>query len=333
MKKLILTVPGLIVLSIAATFVLLLLGLWLWAIGVLVFAFILNCWSETFALHLLSKNIDGYDFRVLTFNVNRANEVSVNKGSTDELIDLILQQDADIVLLQEYNTELYPSVQERLGLVYPYGNGIDSVNRFKSVFSRFPIESCEQIMIDSANPQYELFQNALYCKKNYDGKEILPICNLIIRIGERRLHIFNCHLMSNNYSVVIRNLRKKGKRLWHGILSIIQRMDFGYQARELQTEVLVDHIEPNIPTLVCGDFNDIGGSVLLRRLQKEGFCDAWWKGGFGFGFTFHGMGLRLRLDHVLYTTDSIKIQKVSIPHSNVSDHDPLICDLFFKSYP
>jgi len=331
MKKLILTVPVLIVISISAAVVMLLLGLWVWAISVSVFAFILNWWSETFALHLLSRNKDGYDFRVLTFNVNRAHKVSVNKGSTDELIDFILHQDADIVLLQEYNAGLYPSVQERFDLVYPYGNGIDNANRFKSVFSRFPIESCEQIMIDSTNPQYELFQNALYCKKNQDGKEILPICNLIIRIGERRLQVFNCHLMSNNYSVVIRNLRKKSKCLWHGILPILHRMNFGYQARELQTKVLVNHIDSNIPTLVCGDFNDIGGSVPLRRLQKSGFYDAWWKGGFGFGFTFHGLGLRFRLDHILYTPDCIRLRKVSIPHSNVSDHDPLICDLFFKT--
>ena len=82
-----------------------------------------------------------YVLRVLTYNINRAHEFSVNKGTTEDLIDFILKQKADLILLQEYNANLYPDVQERLGCEYPYGSGIEKNSRFKSVFSRFPIES------------------------------------------------------------------------------------------------------------------------------------------------------------------------------------------------
>ena len=45
-----------------------------------------------------------------------------------------------------------------------------------------------------------------YCKVNLDGMEVLPICRMKVKIGEKVVQLFNCHLMSNNYSVVIRNL-------------------------------------------------------------------------------------------------------------------------------
>ena len=72
----------------------------------------------------------------------------------------------------------------------------------------------EREMVEADDLQYELFQNAIYCKKNHDGMEVLPICRMKVKIGEEVVQIFNCHLMSNNYSVVIRNLRKKGKSLY-----------------------------------------------------------------------------------------------------------------------
>lgn len=329
MKKLILAAPLLIIISIVVTIVLLLLGLWLWAVIVLVVTFIFNWWSETFALHLFGKKRVDYDLRVLTFNVNRAHEISINKGTTEELITFILHQDADMILLQEYNAELYPEVQERLGTIYPYGSGTESTSRFKSVFSRFPIESCEQLVVDADDPQYVLFQNAIYCKKKHEGLEVLPICKMRIRVGERLLLVFNCHLMSNNYSVVIRNLRNKGKSLFHGVLPIMKRIDFGYRARELQTQIIMEHMDDSMPTMICGDFNDVGGSSPLIILQKFGFSDAWWKGGFGLGFTFHGMGLWFRLDHVLYSDQNMRLVHVSVPHSVVSDHDPIVCDFSF----
>ena len=330
MKKLILVVPFIIIVSVAAAFTLLLLKYWLLGIFVLALALTLNQWSETFALNGIKKKDGHYDFRVMTYNINRAHEISVNKGTTEDLIELILEQDADIVLLQEYNAELYPIVHDRLGQKYPYGSGVDITSRFKSVFSRFPIESCEQLVVDSNNPEYGIFQNRLYCKKQHNEMEILPVCKLLIRIGNKRLQLFNCHLMSNNYSVVIRNLRKKGESLFHGICPVLHRMDFGYKTRELQAKVITEQTELETPTIVCGDFNDIGGSSCIRLLQKQGVSDAWWKGGFGFGFTFHGMGLRFRLAHVLFSKKHLCLRNVYNPDSKASDHNPIVCDFKFK---
>lgn len=329
MKKLILAVPPIIIISITAALVMLLLKFWVTGIFVLVLSIIVNWWSETFALHPSSKSNVKYDFRVLTFNINRAHDISINKGTTEELIDFVIQQNADLVLLQEYNAELYPEIQEELTKGYPYSSGIESNSRFKSIFSRYPIEAIEQLMIDINNNHYELFQNAFYNKKRFEGMEVLPICKMIINVQGKSLQVFNCHLMSNNYSVVIRNLKKKGKNLLYGILPIIHRMDFGYNARILQVKEIEKHIEPSMPTLICGDFNDIGGSASLRLLKRHDLTDAWWKKGFGFGFTFHGMGLRFRLDHVLFSNKTMMPVKSEVIKTELSDHYPLICTFKF----
>ena len=56
----------------------------------------------------------------------------------------------------------------------------------------------EREMVEADDLQYELFRNAIYCKKNHDGMEVLPICRMKVKIGEEVVQIFNCHLMSNN---------------------------------------------------------------------------------------------------------------------------------------
>lgn len=330
MKKLILVVPIVIVVSVAAAIILLLLKCWLLGIAVLVLALILNWWSETFALNCFRQKMGQYDFRVLTYNINRAHEISVNKGTTEELVDFILGQKADIILLQEYNAELYPLIQEKLAREYTYVIGVDATSRFKSVFSRFPIESCEQLMVDTNTTEYETFQNRFYSKNQHAGNEVLPICKMIIHIGNHKLQLFNCHLMSNNYSVVIRNYRKKKKSIVDVLLPVLHRMDFGYKARELQVKVMSSQIEKKYPSLLCGDFNDIGGSSCIRRLQRSRMVDAWWEKGYGYGATFHGMGLRFRLDHILYSKDFLVLRKIYVPYSNLSDHSPLLGDFIIK---
>lgn len=331
MEKLILAVPFFIVFLVAAVVLLLLLGLWIWAVMVLTIVIILNWWSETFAMHLLKKKSGDYDFRVLTFNVNRAHERSINKGTTRELVEFILEQKADIVLLQEYNADMNPQVQDIMSQVYPYGSGNEANSRFKSIFCKFPIVSYEQLMVDANDPNYELFQNAIYYKKNHDGVEIMPISRMKLKIGEKVVQIFNCHLMSNNYSVVIRNLHKKGESFIHGFLPIWRRIDFGLKARELQAQIICKNIELGLPTIICGDFNDVSGAPSLRILKKRGFVDAWWKGGLGFGFTFHGLGLRLRLDHILHSPHELNLKKINVPHSEVSDHYPLVSNFSFRT--
>lgn len=329
LRKYILLVPLIVVLIPMVAVILMVMGLWQWALLLLFIAFGLNWLSETFALHIAGKSeSEPVDVRVLTYNVNRAHEISVNKGSTEELISFIERQKADIVLLQEYNVELYPEVREKLIVHYPFELGTEKGSRFKSVFSKYPIEEYEQLSIDADDNRYELLRHAWYCKSRDGKREVLPVCSMVVRVGDKRFRMVNCHLMSNNYSVVIRNTRRKGKSLLKAILPVMKRLDYGYAARKMQAEIVCQHLEKctEESMIVCGDFNDICGSSTLKPFRRMGLKNAWWKGGFGFGFTFHGMKMRLRLDHILYSDSSLGLKRVFIPHSSCSDHYPLVAD-------
>lgn len=333
LRKYILLVPLIVLMLPVIAIILLVMGLWQWTLLLLFITLWLNWVSETFAIHDIRNQIKGLgELRVLTYNVNRAHEISVNKGTTQGLIRFIERQEADIVLLQEYNAELYPEIRKRLMQAYPYELGTEKGSRFKSVFSKYPIEDYEQLWVRADDPRYELLQHSWYCKSRDGKREILPICSMVVKIGKNRLRVVNCHLMSNNYSVVIRNTCRKGRSLLRTILLIMKRVDFGYAVRKLQAEVVCQHLNRvcKDPVIVCGDFNDISGASTFSSFRKTGLKDAWWKVGWGFGFTYHGMGMRLRLDHILYSASSLDINRVFIPHSACSDHDPIVFDVTFR---
>lgn len=334
MKKLILTVPLFLVLLLMLAIVLCVCQLWIYGGMALIIALLLNAWSETFPIHHPGNRLkESGSIRILTYNINRAHSISKNKGTTQGLIRFIERQEADVILLQEYNHQLYPEVRERLSSVYPYGLESEGKNdRFKSVFSKYPIEDYEQLWVGVGDSRYELLQHAWYCKSRDGDREVLPVCSMVVKVGDKRLRIVNCHLMSNNYSVAIRNVRKKGRSLIHAILPIMARMDYGYAVRKLQAEAICQHLAgcKEAAVVVCGDFNDISGSTTLRTILKTGLKNAWWQKGCGFGFTFHGMKLRLRLDHSLYSPKGLNLAKTYVPHSCTSDHDPLICDFILN---
>lgn len=301
------------------------------AMIVLLFLFGINGLTETFPIHINIYRLKRKDsIRILSYNINRAYSESQNKGSTSELIDFIEKQEADIVLLQEYNSLLYPEIAESLIKKLPYTIIIDSHdNRFKSVFSKYPIEESEQLCVGSEDSRFSLFRHEWYSGKKVGGKEMMPISSLVIKVGEKILRLVNCHLMSNNFSVVYRNASHNLIDFIRLVPSIMKRVDFGYSVRKLQTEVLVSYLsnKQEKRIVVCGDFNDVCGSSTINLLNRMGLSDCWWKKGCGFGFTFHGMWMWLRLDHILFSPQTIQINNVKVPHSNFSDHYPIIVDL------
>lgn len=266
----------------------------------------------------------------MSYNMNRAYDYSVNKGNSCDLVSFITSQNADILLLQEFNSSLYPEVTEGLLIKYPYSINSDSCNnRFKDVFSKYPIRAYEQLWVNSKEAQFSLFHHEWYSQKRDGEKEILPICSMVISVGSRKLRVVNCHLMSNNFSVEIRNTPKRFGDIIKCIPNVLRRVDFGYSARKIQVDILADYlsrIEEN-QIVICGDFNDVGGSTTLKPFKKIGLCDSWWSKGFGFGFTFHGLGMMLRLDHILFSPKTILLDNVFVPRSAYSDHYPVVADI------
>jgi endonuclease/exonuclease/phosphatase (EEP) superfamily protein YafD len=128
--------------------------------------------------------------------------------------------------------------------------------------------------------------------------------------GKDTLTIVGSHLSSSNHHV---------------------RM--GYQKRKYEADDIYESIKnEEHPIIVMGDLNDIPGSYAVERIKEAGLKDAWWEGGLGYGLTFHNKWLRLRLDHVLYQDDKLKLQYVKIIDSDLSDHNAVVAGFTLKNW-
>ena len=127
-------------------------------------------------------------------------------------------------------------------------------------------------------------------------------------IGHDTLTIVGCHLSSSNHHI-----------------------QEGYDKRRMEADAIYESIkDERHPIIVMGDMNDISGSYALHRIKKAGLADAWWKGGLGYGATFHDGWLRLRLDHILYKDDKLKLRHVKVVDSDLSDHNALVASFDFE---
>ena len=121
-------------------------------------------------------------------------------------------------------------------------------------------------------------------------------------IGKDTLTVIGCHLSSSHH-----------------------HFQEGYMRRKTEADTLYEHVKKgHYPVIVLGDLNDVPGSYTLYKIMKAGLSNAWWEGGCGYGTTFHDGWLRLRLDHILYPKDRLKLQSIKIIDSNLSDHNALI---------
>lgn len=105
----------------------------------------------------------------------------------------------------------------------------------------------------------------------------------------------------------------------------------GYRYRKIEADSIYKALEcEKSPIIVMGDLNDVSGSYTINKIKKAGLTDAWWEGGCSYGATFHGNGLLLRIDHILYEKNRLKLQCIKVIDSDLSDHNALIASFSFR---
>lgn len=288
----------------------------------IVFCAILFCFNlhyECFAykgLWLSKSNVAPQTITLVSFNVNLAYKELSTDEKANKIADYLLEEDGDLVLLQEYNPQLFPVVQQKLENKYQYGSPYQIADRYKVVYSKYPVSDYVQLEDEKGGNKGVV---------GSEDRSFLPICAMTIIIDGKELYVLNCHLHSNNFSSALRKLERKEVNLLHFIKETIYLLSQGIKTRERQTRLLTDQLRGiNRPLLVCGDMNDVSGSTVMMMTGKV-LKDAWWQKGLGFGYTLATKGMRLRLDHVL-NSDGIKIDSIKVGCSGLSDHRPLVCE-------
>lgn len=240
------------------------------------------------------------ELTVMTWNVYCPN--GADSSRQKDIVDLILEVDADFVLLNEYNQDSCMIVDSLLRLKYPYTEEYQSHKYSGDIFYS------KRKMSESGH---------VFTPKGQKG---IKTIKATISVGSDSVQVFGVHMASNHY---------KGSTLENEFVSDTTSYDRYIDAQESRcfqahwTKWAV--LESNLPVVVMGDMNDFNRSAPLDTLTGGGLKDSWWEGGFGYGATFHKGWMRLRIDHILHSKD-LNLESIKVIETDLSDHNPVVAE-------
>jgi len=210
-------------------------------------------------------------------------------------IDAIAGAHPDIVLLQETNTTWAAAMRDRLD--YRYQTFADPTGwpaGGMGILTRDPIVSLDKL--DAPGAPFFAWRAVIDTK-----------------LG--RIQLLDVHLrppMSDGGSWVVGYFSTRGDRL-----------------REVEYHTAA--LDPKLPTIIAGDFNEEGDGQALAYLKDQGYTDAiaqhvgaqrTWEWPLSTGGS---MKLHFQLDHILYDDHFIALNAAVIEAGN-SDHKPIVAD-------
>ncbi|HYM93262.1 MAG TPA: endonuclease/exonuclease/phosphatase family protein [Chitinophagaceae bacterium] len=287
--------------------------------------------SVFFAFHIsssfhLKKNSGA--LRVATWNVARFIELKKNnnKGSQTRLkmMELIKQQDADVLCLQEFETSTLPDYYNNIAYIqqelnYPYYYFCfddDGDNMFYSsvIFSRYPI-------IDSGFIRFP--------------RPSLPevLLHADIKTNNDTIRIYTTHLQSLQFRksdyLKIDKIERVEDSLLSNSRTIFSKIKRGFINRSIQADIIHQVLgDSPYPVIYCSDMNDVPNSYTYFKVRGD-MQDAFLKKGFGIGRTFNALSPTLRIDYI-FTDKKFAIDQFRRIINNYSDHYMLVADIELK---
>lgn len=275
--------------------------------------------------HSFRQKKDPRSIRVATWNVARFLEMkrNNNKGSQTRLkmLDLIKQQNADILCLQEFfhsdNPDWYANldyIRDKLNYPYYYFSRDDDgyLHYYGSIiFSRYPI-------VDSGLIRYP--------------RPTLPdgLVHADIRVNNRIIRIYTTHLQSLQFGQEdyqkINEIKEASDSLLHNSRTIVSKLKRGIVHRSIQVDIIDEVLgDSPYPVLFCVDLNDVPNSYAYYKVRGE-MQDAFLKKGTGIGRTFSSLSPTLRIDYI-FADEHFKIQQFKRVLKKYSDHYMLVADV------
>ena len=266
--------------------------------------------------------------RIVTWNVARFIEIKINnnKGSQTRLkmMDLLKQQDADILCLQEFQSSGLPDyyhnieyVQKELNYPYyffMYDEDGDKQYYSSVIFSRFPI-------IDTGVIRYP--------------RPTLPdvLIHADIKANDDTFRVYTTHLQSLQFKKDdyrrINEIKEVDDSLLTNSKTIFSKVKRGVSHRSIQADLIDQVIDdsPN-PVIFCGDLNDVPNSYTYFTVRGS-MQDAFLEKGFGIGRTFSSLSPTLRIDYI-FADKNFKVRQFNRVVKRYSDHYMLVADLELK---
>jgi len=283
-----------------------------------------------FSYHIFSsfevENKAPATIRLVSWNVASMygiSQQSANKKyDRKEIAATIQGLTPDIICLQEFNhSETQGQQADNIGLfseAYPYHYFSKDVNKrngyYQSgsiIFSKYPIIRAQKIRYPRGISESFIYADILH--------------------GMDTLRIFNVHLQSYKFSPQdyqdIKSIKQQSDSTLQASYSILKKMQLAYSRRAVQAGMIRKAADTtSLPSIICGDFNDVPASYAYVKIRGRHRYDAFLKKSWGIGRTYDAIAPTLRIDYIL-PDDRFKVQQFDLVDENLSDHMLLVSDL------
>lgn len=266
-------------------------------LSVLLVATYFNLKYEVLAINLIGGEKES-ELKVMTWNVHCSEGADVIRQR--KIAELILNEDADFVQLNEYNQDSCTVIDSLLKIKYPFTEEYQSHQICGDIFySKRQLTNSGHVWIP------------------IQGKSIQTI-KATIRVASDSVLILGVHMASNHYDGFTFEKELQSDTTSYEKYKYAQK-NRCFQAHWTKKAIL----ESKHPVIVMGDMNDFNSSPPLDTLTSCGLKDSWWEGGNGYGSTFHSGWMRLRIDHILHSKE-LKLERVKVIDTDLSDHNPVV---------
>ena len=264
--------------------------------------------------------------RVVHWNVARFTEwkKNNNKGSQTrmKMMDLIKEQSADVLCLQEFFTSTDPDYYNNLSYIskemgYPYYYFSWDNDAYRQwvgqvIFSRYPI--VDSGMIRFSRPSMP---------------EALIHADIVV--NQDTVRIYTTHLQSVQFKKKdyerIESIKNTNEGMVENSRNIFSKLKRGVVYRCRQADMVRQTVfQSPHPFLLTGDFNDVPNSYTYFTIRGRELQDAFLALGLGVGKTFSYIAPTLRIDYVLATKE-FTFRQFNRVIKNYSDHYMLVTDV------
>ncbi|MBK7171827.1 MAG: endonuclease/exonuclease/phosphatase family protein [Bacteroidales bacterium] len=255
-------------------------------------------------------------YNVRLFDLYNWKDTKLVSRSRDGIFELIGNENADILCLQEYyNGKMYAeTIKSKLNANYHYEAYIDNGKKLLPfgliTFSKYPIISSQKICYLNT---YRNFCIITDIALPHDTVRVINTHMESIRFGKED-YLFVNDITRNSV---------KNNDFTQGSKSILSKMKNAFIKRSVQVDELSALIS-NSPykVILCADFNDTPTSYVYRQIAKT-HTDTFKAAGTGLGQTYAQILPILRIDYI-FTDRTFKVLDYKTIHNEYSDHYPII---------
>ncbi|CAN5838777.1 endonuclease/exonuclease/phosphatase family protein [soil metagenome] len=272
----------------------------------------------------------GKEIRMMSWNVEHFDilEHKTHPEVKKEMITMINKYQPDVACFQEMvGSDAFPSA---INYIPDFMNRMEMADYFYSYNPKIDFDRNHHFGIVIFS-KYPIINKQTVSYPPHDYNSIFQYVDIVKAADTFR--VFNIHLQSLKFSD--RNLQYiddptlKNEADIENSKTIISKFKKGFLKREIQSNRIKEEMYKSpYPVIVCGDFNDVPNSYAYNTIGK-GLKNAFAEKGTGIGRSFYSISPTLRIDNI-FTDNRFEVEQFVRVKKKLSDHFPLIADLYFK---